>query len=166
MTFPTAPVIFHKNMERVSLPQFSIRRLLWAGPLVTTLAVGANLLFFFITRALGERYFVTLGGPGQPAGLMPVSFIVVPTIVVAAGASLLFAFLLKISRAPLPPFLSVSAMALIVSFGAPFSLTGDTHLSTKLLLAGMQILTALVIVGGITGLTRRKREVAPTKAQA
>src|SRR5271157_1274755 len=55
LTFPTAPVIFHKNMERVSLPQFSIRRLLWAGPLVTTLAVGANLLFFFITRALGER---------------------------------------------------------------------------------------------------------------
>lgn len=148
------------------MPQFSIRRLLWAGPLVTALAVGIDLLFFFITRALGERYFVTLGGPEQPAGLMPVSFIIVPTIAVAAAASLFFAFLLKISRAPLPPFLSVSVAALILSFGAPFSLTGDTHLSTKLLLTGMQIVTAGVIVGGILGFTRRRGVVAPTKAQA
>jgi hypothetical protein len=138
------------------LPQFSIRRLLWAGPLVTALAVGADLLFFFITRSLGERYFVTLGGPGQPAGLMPVSFIVAPTIAVAVGASVLFAFLLKISRAPLPPFLSISAMALLISFGAPLSLTGGTQLSTKLLLGVMQILTAGVIVVGILVFTRKR----------
>lgn len=145
------------------MSHFSAHRLWWAGPLVTALAVGIDLLFFFIGRALGERYFVTLGGPGQPAGLMPVSFIVVPTIAVSAGANLFFAFLLKYSRAPLPPFLSVSAAALVLSFGAPFSLTGDTHLSTKLLLTGMQILTAVVIVGGILSFTRKKGVVVPTK---
>lgn len=138
------------------MPEFSIRRLLWAGPLVAVLAVGADLFFFAITRALGERYFITLGGPGQPAGLMPVSFIVVPTIAVTVGASLLFAFLLKFSQAPLPPFLSVAGMALLISFGAPFSLTGDTPLSTKLLLAATQILTAGVIVGGILGFSRKR----------
>ena len=146
------------------MPQFSIQRLIWAGPLVTVLAVGETLLFYLITRALGEHYFITLGGPGQPVGLMPVSFIVIPTIALAAGASLLFAFLLKISRAPLPPFLSISAMALAISFGGPLSLSATTPLSTKLLLAGMQVLTAGVIVGGILGLTRKRRSAAKAKA--
>jgi hypothetical protein len=146
------------------LSQFSIRRLLWVGPLVMVLASAATLLFYFITRAFGERYFAALGGPGQPAGLLPVSFIVIPTAVAAAGASLLFAFLLKISRAPLPPFLSISAMALLISFGGPLSLAGTTPLSTKLLLAVMQFLSAVVIVAGILGFTRKRRVAAVAKA--
>jgi len=137
------------------LPQFSIRRLIWAGPLVTLLASAGTLLFYFITRALGARYFAALGGPGQPAGMLPISFIVIPVAAAAAGASLLFALLLKISRAPLPPFLSISVMALLISFGGPLSLTGTTPLSTKLLLAAMQILAAVMIVAGILGFSRK-----------
>jgi hypothetical protein len=140
--------------EGTRLVHFSIRRLWWAGPLVTLLALAAELFFYWITQVLGERYFLTLGGPSHPAGLMPVSLIVIPTAVVSLGASLLFALLLRFSRTPLPPFLSIAAMALLVSFGAPFSLTGETTLTTKLLLVAMQILGSLVIVLGLLILAR------------
>ena len=138
------------------MPQFSLRRLVWAGPLVIALAVAANLLFYSISQVFGERYIAALGGPGQPAVPMPVAFIVIPTVGAEAGEILLFALLVKFSRAPLPPFLSVSAMALLISFGAPFSLTGTATLATKLLLAGMQLLTGVVIVIGILIFTRRR----------
>jgi len=124
---------------------------------VTLLALVSTLCFYWITRGLGERYYLTLGGPSRPAGLMPLSLIVIPTACAAIGATGLFALLLRFSRAPLPPFLSIAAMALLVSFGAPLSLTGDTTLTTKLLLAAMQILACLVIVLGLLVFTRTKR---------
>ncbi len=78
--------------------------------------------------------------------MMPV-FLAIP--VVTFGAILVFAFLLKFTHVPLPPFLSISAAALLVSFGGPFSLPGNTPLSTKLLLCAMFTVSGLVIVAGL-----------------
>jgi hypothetical protein len=136
--------------------KFSIRRLLWTGPLTILLALLVNLLFFTVTRALGERYMMTLDGPIKPAVPMPVLSIIIATVVAAGGAILTFALLLKITHVPLPPFLSISAAALLVSFGGPFSLAGGTSLLTKLLLGVMHVLTCLVVVGGLILFTREK----------
>jgi hypothetical protein len=135
---------------------FSLRRLLWAGPLITLLANLVNLLFYAGTRALGEDYLITLAGPSKPAVPMPVLSILVATSVAAAGACLIFAGLLKVSHVPLPPFLSISVAALLVSFGGPFSLAGVTTSTTKLLLCSIHLISAIVIVGGLILLTRRK----------
>ena len=134
---------------------FSLRRLLWAGPLSALLAVAANLLFYAASRAAGQAYLVTLGGPAQPAGPLPVLSIVLVTLAASAGASLLLAFLIQVSRAPLPPFLSISAMAMLVSFGGPFSLSEGTQTVTKLLLSCMHLIAGLVIVGGLLLFSRR-----------
>jgi hypothetical protein len=135
---------------------FSLRRLLWAGPLIILLANLVDLLFYAGTRLLGERYLITINGPTRPAVPMPVLSIVLAASVAVMGASLIFAGLLKVTHVPLPPFLSISAAALLVSFGGPFSLAGVTTLMTKLLLCTMIVLTAVTVVGGLVFLARRK----------
>jgi hypothetical protein len=135
---------------------FSLRRLLWAGPLTVVVANLANLLFYAGTRALGQQYLMTIAGPSKPAVAMPVLSVVLATSVAAAGACLVFAGLLKVSHVPLPPFLSISVAALLVSFGGPFSLAGATTVTTKLLLCGLHLISAVTIVGGLVFLTRRK----------
>jgi Family of unknown function (DUF6069) len=136
------------------MENFSPRRLLWAGPLTTGLAVLANLLFYAVSKTLGAQYRMTFGGPSKPAIPLPVLSIVLATLVAAIGAVLIFALLLKITHIPLPPFLSIAAAALLVSFGGPLSLTGDTSLATKLLLSSMHLISAIVIVGGLLLFTR------------
>jgi len=136
--------------------KFSLRRLLWASPLTIALALLVNLLFFFATRALGEQYLMTLYGPSKPAIPMPAVSVVIATLIAAVGATLTFALLLKITHVPLPPFLSISAAALLVSFGGPFSLSGGTSLRTRLLLCSLHILTGLVVVGSLIFFSREK----------
>ena len=135
---------------------FFPRRLLWAGPLTIVLANLVNLIFYAGTRALGERYLITIAGPTKPAVPMPVLSIVVATSVAAGCASLIFAGLLKITHVPLPPFLSISVAALLVSFGGPYSLGGATPLTTKLLLCTMHLISAITIVTALILLTRRR----------
>ncbi len=128
---------------------FLIRRLLWAGPLTGGLAVASALLFYAVTRSAWNDYPIALPGTTKaltPMPMMPV-FLAIP--VVTFGAILVFAFLLKFTHVPLPPFLSISAAALLVSFGGPFSLPGNTPLSTKLLLCAMFTVSGLVIVAGL-----------------
>jgi hypothetical protein len=137
------------------LSKFSLRRLLWAGPLAAGLGIAANLLYYAMTRALGEPYVMPLNGSGSVTGPMPVSMVVVTTLVGAIGALLLFALLVKITKVPLPPFLSISVTALLVSFGGPFGLPTVT-LGMRLLLSGMHILAALIIVGGILYFSRER----------
>jgi len=138
------------------MEKFSARRLLWAGPFTAGLAILANLLFYAVTKALGAQYRMTLGGPSKPAIPLPVLAIILATLVAAFGAMLVFALLLKITHVPLPPFLSISAAALLVSFGGPLSLTGETGLATKLLLSSMHLISAIVIVGGMIFFSRER----------
>jgi hypothetical protein len=136
--------------------QYSIRRLFWAGPLTGVLATLANLFFYLITELAGERYLVSLGGPSKPVEALPVVSILFATFVAALGATLVLAILLKITHIPLPPFLSISAATLIVSFGGPFSLGGATSLGTKFLLSTMNVIAGAIIVGGLLFFARQR----------
>ncbi len=127
---------------------YSLRRLLWAAPLTSGLAAIVNLLYYELTRAMGEPYVVPINSSGTVFEPMPVIMVFLFTLVGAIGAILLFTILVKLAKHPLPPFLSISATALLVSFGGPFSLPAVT-LGTRILLSGMHILAAVVTVGGL-----------------
>jgi hypothetical protein len=110
------------------MPPYSLRRLMWGGPVSTAAAILANLAYYGVTHALGEYYLLPL---------------------VAGGlATLLFGLLIRFARRPETVFLSLGCAALLLSLGGPFNLPAVT-LQTKFLLGGMHILAAMLISGGI-----------------
>jgi uncharacterized membrane protein YphA (DoxX/SURF4 family) len=138
--------------------EYSLRRLVWAGPLATLFALVANFLFYTITKAAGEQYLIPLDGSTSHIGPMPVLLFVLPTLIVGVVASVFFGLLIRFSRLPAIVFLSVAVAALILSLGGPGSLP-DTSLQTQLLLTGMNLLTAICLTGGILLLSRDKKEI-------
>lgn len=139
------------------MPPFSLRRLLWAGPLVTLAAALANLTFYYISIALGGQYLLPADEAGTQLAAMPAWLPVLPTLALGLAASLFFALLVRFARRPVTIFLSVAATALLVSFGAPAGLPEGTPLSTRLLLAGMNLLTALLLTTGILAFSRNRQ---------
>ncbi len=130
------------------MPAFSIRRLLWGGPVAAALAILATCLYYGVTKALGEQYLMPLDGAGSHVGPMPVLMPVITTLIPGLVACIFFGLLIRFSRKPAIMFLSVSLAALLLSFGGPYYLPG-VSLQTKILLSGMHVVAALFITGGI-----------------
>jgi hypothetical protein len=130
------------------MPAFSIRRLLWGGPVATVLAILATWLYYGATKALGEQYLIPLDGGSSYLTPMPVLMLVITTLLPGLVASIFFGLLIRFSRKPATVFLSVSLAALLLSFGGPFYLP-EISLQTKILLSGMHVVAAVVITVGI-----------------
>lgn len=130
------------------MPAFSIRRLLWGGPVATLLAILATWLYYGVTKALGEQYLLPLDGGSSHLSPMPVIMPVITTLIPGMVASIFFGLLIRFSRKPATIFLSVSLAALLLSFGGPYYLP-EVSLETKILLGLMHILAAAIITGGI-----------------
>jgi Family of unknown function (DUF6069) len=141
------------------MPSFSLRRLFWAGPLVTSAAVLVNLSYYFVSRALGEQYIMPLDGSTSNLGPMPILMPLIVTLIAGLIASILFGLLIRFSRSPLIVFISVCVTALILSFGGPFYLPAAI-LQTKILLSGMNLIAGVIITGGILFLTVNKIKVS------
>jgi hypothetical protein len=136
------------------VPPYSLRRLLWGGPIATVAAILAILLYYGVTKALGEHYLMPLDASSSHPGPMPVLMPVIATLIPGLLASVFFGLLIRFSRKPATVFLSVSVAALILSFGGPFNLPA-APMQTKILLSGMQIFAAGVITGGILLLSHK-----------
>jgi hypothetical protein len=134
---------------------YSIPKLVLAGPCSTGIAVGANLVYFFLTRSLGETYLLPLDANASQLAPMPALMPVIGAIFAGLLASLFFGLLICYSRHPVTVFLSVAVTALILSFGGSFGVPGAV-LPTKLYMSGMNILTALIVVGGILIFSRER----------
>ncbi|HTX91055.1 MAG TPA: DUF6069 family protein [Anaerolineales bacterium] len=134
---------------------YSLRRLLWAGPLATLAALAANSIYFIITKAFGEQYRIPLDTTGAHVSPMPPLMFILPTGLAGLAASVFFGLLIRFSRLPGVVFLSVAIAAFILSLGGPSSLP-NTSLKTELLLSGMNLLTALLLTGGILLLSHRR----------
>jgi hypothetical protein len=132
---------------------YSLRRLAWAGPLSSAIAAVANLLYYRITQALGETYQLPLDAAGTRLAPMPVLLPVLGALAAGLLATLFFGLLIRFARKPATVFLSVALTALILSFGGTFGVPAATD-QTKLLLSGMNTLTAVIIVGGLLMLGR------------
>jgi hypothetical protein len=135
------------------MPPYSLRRLLWGGPIATVTAILAALLYYGVTKALGEQYLMPLDGSSSHPGPMPLLMPVIATLIPGLVASIFFGLLIRFSRKPATVFLSVSVAALILSFGGPFNLPA-APMQTKILLSGMQIIAAGIISSGILLISR------------
>jgi len=134
---------------------FSLRRLLWAGPLATILAVVAVLVYYSITKAFGENYLMPLTSDATLLHPMPPAMPLVAVLIVGLLASLFFGLLVRFSRAPAIVFLSVAIAAVVLSFGGSLYLPVSA-LHTKILLNGMNILAGVTIAGGILLFSRER----------
>jgi hypothetical protein len=130
------------------MPPYSLRRLFWAGPVATLAAILADVLYYALTKALGEPYLMPLDGSSSHFGPMLVLTPIVAILAPGLLASVFFGLLLRFARKPATVLLSVSIAALILSFGGPFYLPAAT-MQTKILLSGMHVIAAGVISGGI-----------------
>ena len=137
---------------------YSLRRLLWAGPVATIAAILANLLYFDVTKALGVQYRLPLVGGGSHFFPMSALMPVVATLVPGLLATIFFALLIRFSHKPATVFLSVAVAALILSFGGPFNLPAGT-LQTKILLSGMHLIAAGLITSGILLISRQNVKI-------
>jgi hypothetical protein len=136
------------------MPGFSIRRLLWGGPVVTMLAALAVWLYFSITKSFGAPYLLPLAGSSSSFSPMPALTPVMTTLIPGLVASIFFGLLIRFSHQPATVFLSVSLAALLLSFGGPYYLPG-VSLSTKIHLGLMHILAAAILCGGILLVSRK-----------
>jgi hypothetical protein len=137
------------------MPPYSLRRLIWGGPVATVAAILACLVYFAVTKALGEQYIMPLDGTNSHLGPMPVLMPVLAVLIPGILATFFYGLLVSYSSKPATVFLSVSVAALILSFGGPSSLP-DAALLTKILLCGMQVIAAGVISGGILLISHKK----------
>jgi len=137
---------------------YSLRRLTWAGPIATIMAIVANIVYYAATKALGEQYLMPLDGTASRLVPMPVLMPVIEILFIGLAAIIFFGLLVRFARKPATVFLSVTITALILSFGGSFSLPVAT-LQTKILLSGMNVIVAVFITGGILLLSRKSAKV-------
>lgn len=137
---------------------FSLRRLLWAGPAATILAILADLLYYGVTRLFGEQYLIPLNQNTLNPSSMPVLMPVFVILVSGFFATVFFAVLLRFSRNPAIVFVSVAIAALILSVGGPYYLP-NTPVHTKVLLGGMSLMTSAIITGGILLMSHPKKKL-------
>ncbi len=123
-------------------------KIIWVGILISLISILANLIFFALTKAFGEQYIIPLSDVPMVTGPMPTVMVFLVTFLASFFATALYCLLAKITpKAILPPFLSITGTALLVSFGGPMELTA-TLMQTKILLSMMHIIAALIIIGG------------------
>jgi hypothetical protein len=141
--------------------RISRSKLAWAGPLITLLASSVDALYTLVTRAwLGEQYLIPLDAGATQKTPMPLSMPAIAAIVAGIVATLFYWLLLRYGARPAVVFISVAVTALVLSFGAPFGIPAAA-LQTKLLLSGMNALTAIILTGGILLLTRESPRKEP-----
>jgi hypothetical protein len=140
------------------MPPYSVRRLSWAGPLATLAAILVDIVYYILTKALGEQYRIPLDGNSSHLGPMPVITPILAILVSGLLASIFFGLLLRFAKKPATVFLSVSITALILSFGGPFDLPSAT-LQTRILLSIMHIIAAGIITAGILFMSHKNVKV-------
>jgi hypothetical protein len=146
------------------MPPYSLRRLIWGGPVATFAAILASLLYFAVTKALGEEYIMPLDGNSSHLGPMPVLMPVIAILIPGLLATVFFGLLVRFNRKPATVFLSVSVAALTLSFGGPSNLP-DASLQTKILLCGLQVIAATVISSGILLLSHKDTRLGPPRTK-
>jgi hypothetical protein len=130
------------------MPSYSLRRLLWVGPVATLAAILITLLYYAVTKALGGQYLMPLDGSNSHFSPMPVLMPVVVILIAGLLATSLFGLLIRFTRRPATVFLSVCLAALLLSLGGPINLPAAS-IQTRIMLSGMHIIAAATITGGI-----------------
>lgn len=127
--------------------------MLWVAPLVAVVAAVATGLVYLIASALGAvpADFV-IESAGSPLTL---GMVVVSTVVPALLAGVVYALLGRFTRRPVRNFVVLSGVLLVLSFATPLTIAG-APLSMVLVLELMHVVAAVVIMGGLVSLARKR----------
>ncbi len=138
------------------------QRLLWIVPLsmaaAMAAATAANVIFYFIlTEWIGEPLLMKAQFPPPIVTPMGVDEVILFSLIFSLGAGLVYAFLCAVSSKPEQTFILVSAVVLLVSFALPLMMpTPPVAMSAKYSLVIMHIIGAVVVVGMLVGLGRKR----------
>jgi hypothetical protein len=131
------------------MEKFHRYSIFYVGIFISVLSVLANILFYELTKTLGEQYLIPITDSPITSEPMPLMMVILATFFPALLAILLYRVLNKFSpKAILPPFLSICVTAFLISLGGPLDLPGAT-IKTKLLLSSMHIIAGSIISGGL-----------------
>ena len=109
-------------------------------------AILGNAIVYMLGTSLGVSFIVPQGPAGpQPLTLMQIGMV---TFLAGVGASLVYAALLRWVRKPVLTFRVVSAIVLVLSFGATLAVPMET--STALALDAMHVVAAALLVFVLT----------------
>ena len=121
-------------------------RLVSAGLLAALVAATVNVVVYLVAVAAGAMVRDVVVN-----GQMPITLSMVATMSVlgAFAATLVYALVGRFARRPVLVFRIVAALALLLSFGGPFSIAGAPAAMIATLLL-MHVIAATVIVGVLT----------------
>lgn len=133
-------------------------RLWWLVPLALAAATAANVIFYYIlTRLLGEPLLMKSEFPPPVTSPMGVDEVILFSVIWSLGASLVYVFLCAVSARPERTFIIVSAVVLLASMALPLMIPSPpVAMSAKLSLVMMHIIGAVVVVGLLVRLGRKR----------
>jgi len=133
-------------------------RLMWVVPLAIIASTLANIVFFFIlTNWLGESLLMKNQFPPPVLVSMGVGDVILFSVIFSLGAGIVYAIISHLSDRPERPFIIISTVVLLLSFLLPLKIpTPPIAMSAKLSLAAMHIIGAVVVVGLLIGLERKR----------
>ncbi len=134
------------------------RRFLWIVPVAVAAATFANVIFYFIlTQLLGQPLLMIEQFPPPELTPMDVSSVIAFSIMFSLGASFVYAILSGVTQRPERYFIIISAVVLLASLALPLSIpTPPVAMSAKLSLVAMHIIGAIVVVGLLVRLGRKR----------
>jgi hypothetical protein len=136
-----------------SLPTLSVRRLLYVGVFCAALAVIVNLAIYVVTGNLFSVDYVVPPPPNSnDAFIVSAANVVLDTVIMALGATLVIALFSRFSPRPLRLFIIVSSIVLGLSFIFPLLLS--VEIPMKFSLGLMHVATAAIMVGGFLRFAR------------
>ncbi len=136
------------------------RRHLWVVPfsMAAAMATAANVIFYFIlTGWIGEPLLMLEQFPPPIITPMGVDEVILFSLIFSLGAGLVYAFLCAVTKRPDRTFIIVAAVVLLASFALPLMMpTPPVAMSAKYSLVIMHIIGAVVVVGMLVGLGRKR----------
>ena len=142
----------------VSQTNLEWRRYLWFVPASVAAATLANVVFYFVlTKWLGET--LLMGNELPPPLLTPMEVweVILFSIIFSSGASFAYVLLSLLTQRPERNFIIISGVVLSVSI-VPllFVPNSPVAMSARLSLVTMHIIGAVVVVGLLVGLGRKR----------
>jgi len=151
---------FHKPDED-DRQSTSLGKLVWVGPLAVIAAILANVLFYyFVTLALQVPLMAPEQFPPPDLSPIPVTDILIFSLIFSVGAVIVFALVVHFSRRPIRTYLIVCFIVLILSLFLPLRIpTPPVPMATKWSLVMMHMIGGIVVVGTLVMLCSEKASV-------
>lgn len=140
----------------------SVTQLGWTLIPSTLIATVANVLFYYFATRILKFDLLVPNESGVPLSVpLSVFDVVLFSVIWALAAGVVYLIVVILSNNPIPIYIALSLIVLILSFGLPLIMPADiVHATTKGTLITMHIIGAISVVGTLVGLYRRHLSVS------